>query len=120
MRRSVQPTFGPMEVNRVDRPKPASSDVVNKVDRLEIPLEMAKAKFGAAVGRAIGDEPLKTYGDKGLLSNVIAGPKVPDYLGRIYQDRASRRRLAKALLADDAGVVMTTHITILDDEEKVG
>lgn len=110
---SVQRNLPPMEVNRVDRAAEPRSVVVNKVDRLtDLPLEMAKAKFGAAIEEGIGDAPLKNYGDKGLLSKVVTGEKVPDYLGRIYQDKQARRRFAVALLEDDTDVVMTTHITL--------
>ena len=94
------------EDNGVDRE-------VNKVDRLAaISLEMAKARLGAAVGQAIGDQPLKAYGDKGLLSKVSTGEKVPDYLARIYQDRGARRRLALALLEDDDHVDIETTVRI--------
>jgi len=118
MPRSVQQPLPPMEVNRVDRPSERRADVVNKVDRLQIPLEMAKARMGAAVEHAIGDAPLKEYGDKGLMSKVVTGEKVPDYLARIAQDKAARRRFALKLLEDDTDVVITKTITI--QEKKAG
>jgi hypothetical protein len=91
------------EDNRVDR-------LVNKVDYGKRP--MAKAAMGAAIKHAIGDQPLKEFGDKGLVSNVCSGEKVPDYLARIYQDAGARRRFALALLEDDPGVEIETVIKI--------
>lgn len=103
------------EVNSVDD---GDLVAVNKVDRLvDVPLAMAKAHFGAAVKAAIADAPMKAYGDKGLLSGVTSGEKVPDYLARICQDDNARRRLALALLRDDAGVRVRT---VVEWEEKVG
>lgn len=108
-----------MEVNRVDGRREPRERVVNKVDRLpERACDMAKAGMGAAIEHAIGDDPLKAYGDKGLMSKVVTGEKVPDYLARIYGNHEARRRLALALLKDDPSVRMRT--TIEWDEEKVG
>jgi hypothetical protein len=106
------------EVNRVERPKMLRAGTVNKVDHGPDPLEIAKVLVGRALKAGIGDEPLKTYGDKGLLSNVLSGEKVPDYLARIYQNDEARRRFARALLADDDAVRVRTVIEW--DEEKAG
>lgn len=90
--------------------------VVNRVDHLhELPLHMAKAKLGACVREAIGPRALKEFGDKGLMGNVISGEKAPEYMARIYQDPAARRRLALALLKDDPAVKVRTVIEV--DEE---
>lgn len=100
MARSVTNRLDLGEVNRVDLE-------VNKVDRLVEATEsmrMAKAKMGAAVEHAIGDRPLKEFGDKGQMSNITSGEKVPEYLARIYHDPAARRRFALALLDGDTGV----------------
>src|SRR5688572_23355244 len=97
--------LGMGEVNRVD-------GEVNKVDpRLNVPLKQAKARFGAAVGDAIGLEPLKAFGDKGMLSKVVAGD-VPDYLARIVENDAARRRFALALLENDDQIAVRTVIEI--------
>lgn len=95
------------EVNRVDGAREDRSSLVNKVDRLP-----AKVRAGAALKAAIGDDPLKKYGDKGLLANVTSGEKVPDYLARIVADKPARRRLALALLEDDSDVIVTTTVSI--------
>lgn len=120
---SIQRSLPPMEVNRVDRPQSHDSGVVNKVDRLPeraVDMARAKARVGHAVEEAIGNLPLKEFGDKGLMSKVTTGEKVPDYLARIYANRSARRRFARALVADDSGVVVTTVMTFREDEEKVG
>jgi hypothetical protein len=102
-----------VEDNEVDRDEEASPKAVNKVDQLlKVPMRQAKASLGAAVKAAIGDEPLKAFGDKGQLSNVLTGEKVPAYLARIYQDPEARRRFALALLEDDVEVVIETVVRI--------
>ena len=126
MPKSVQAPLPVMEVNRVDDLIERRDRTTNEVDRLHaatvrgtLAMASAKAKVGAAVRRAIHDAPLKAFGDKGTLSKVIAGEKVPDYLGRIAQDKGARRRFALALLEDDSDVVVTTTIQIAHDK-KVG
>lgn len=101
MSQSARP-LPPMEVNRVGRPSARPTAMVNPVDHDD--LGQAKAHVGAAVKSAIGDQPLKQFGDKGLMSKVCAGEKVPDYLARIYQDREARRRFVRAWLKDDGAV----------------
>jgi hypothetical protein len=81
-------------------------------------LNMAKVKVGEAFAQAIGDQSLKAFGHEGLVSGVVSGAKVPDYLARIYEDPAARRRFALALLEDDARVRVKTVVEW--DEEKVG
>lgn len=109
---SIAKASASVEVNRVHDDESERERVVNKVHRLAgVPLAMAKAKVGAAVSAAIGDEPLKAFGHVGLVSAVCSGEKVPDYLARIVQDKDSRRRLALALLTDDTDVVVTTTVT---------
>lgn len=104
------------EVNRVESVVGRGSDVLNKVDRLAAvtaaPLAMAKAKVGACIRMGIGDDALKEYGDKGQMSNVVNGPAVPNYLAKLYDDRAARRRFALALLNDDSDVIVTTVVTV--------
>lgn len=94
-----------VEDNRVDR-------LVNEVDRRK---RMAKASMGAAIEQAIGDRR-KAFGDKGLISNVCSGEKVPEYLARIYEDPEARRRFALALLEGDDEIEVYTEIRI----RKVG
>lgn len=102
-----------MEVNRVHGDELPRESVVNKVHRLPdvIPLDMAKARVGGAVRKAIAGQPLKTFGHKALVHGVCTGEKVPDYLGRIYQDKDARRRFGLALLEDDTDVIVTTTVT---------
>lgn len=116
MRQTMQQPLPPMEVNRVERPK---GDAPNKVEDPE--LDRAKANFGAAVGVAIGTDNLKTYGDKGLMSNVVAGRAVPDYIGRIYQNDRARRRLGFALLRGDGDKGVKARLVIeCDDWDGIG
>lgn len=112
----VNGALAALEVNRVDKPKMLRAGTVNKVDHEPDPLEIAKIRVGEALRAGIGHEPLKTYGDKGLMSNVLSGEKVPDYLARIYQNNEARRRFARALLADDCTVRVRTVIE-WDEEE---
>lgn len=107
-----------LEVNRVDKPKMLRAGTVSNVEREPDPLEIAKIRVGEALRAGIGGEPLKAYGDRGFMSNVLSGDKVPEYLARIYQNDEARRRFARALLADDCGVRVRTVIEW--DEEKAG
>lgn len=103
------------EDHRVDHADQCPSCAVNRVDRLNamaIDLTMAKAKLGACIRTGIGDDALKEYGDKGLVGKVCTGEKAPDYLARIYLDKAARRRFALALLNDDTDVIVTTVVTV--------
>lgn len=97
--------------NQVDRR-------VTRLRAVPIPLAMAKVKVGEAVGQAIGDQPLKAYGDKSNVKKVCSGERVPEYLAQIYRDRAARRRFALSLLEDDDGVRVRTVVEW--DEEKAG
>lgn len=105
-----------LEVNGVERRKMLRAGTVSNVDRDADPLEIAKVSVGRALKAGIGDEPLKAYGDRGFMSNVLSGEKVPEYLARIYQNDEARRRFARALLADDDAVRVRTVIEW--DEEK--
>lgn len=108
MPRSFVQTAVDEEVNR-DQPSDTSESAVNEVHlRLDVPLEMAKARLGHAVRKAIGGSPLKAYGHKGLVSAVCEGSKVPEYLARIYLDPTARRRFAFALLENDNEVELET------------
>lgn len=75
---------------------------VNRVDPALI--EIAKAGVGLAIKEAIGDSGLKSYGDKGQMSKVVTGEKVPKYWARIFQNPIARRRLVRALARDIPGV----------------
>lgn len=111
-----EPNF--REDNRVAS-APEGTD--NKVDRLQaVPLDMAKAKVGAAMKRAMDGRALKEFGEKSFISNVHSGEKVPEYFARVYMDPVARRRFALALLEGDEGVRVNTKTTIEWDEEKVG
>lgn len=116
LKASVQRPLPPMEVDRVHRQTNADTETVNIVHHLEIPLEMAKAKLGAAVKEAIGNLPLKHFGHKGLISDVCSGEKVPEYLARIVQDDAARRRFARALVQGDKKVRSFTVLQFEDEE----
>jgi hypothetical protein len=78
----------------------------------EIPLEMAKARVGKAVKHAIGDDPLKVYGDDSMMAKVITGEKVPDYLARIVNRPEALRRYALSLLEGDPDVETETTVRI--------
>jgi hypothetical protein len=110
-----------LEVEKLPRPGDRADRGVKKVHVIpELSLDEAKARFGAAVKAAIGDSPRKVYGAENVISGVIGGEKVPDYIGRIYQDNGARRRLAKELLKGAAGV-RSRNVTVIewDEEEAV-
>jgi hypothetical protein len=114
MSRSVPQTAVALEDKRLDRRDREFGDTVKELDSL--PFRMAKAAIGAAVKHAIGDAPMKQYGDEGQMSKVISGERVPDYLARIYEDRAARTRYALSLLRGDPRVKVRT-VVEFDDEE---
>jgi hypothetical protein len=115
MKSSVQRNLPPMELRNPDQAIRAQSG--NRT-LPEIPLEMAKASIGRAVRDAIGDEPLKVYGDDSMMAKVIAGEKVPEYLARIYRNPDARRRYALSLLRNDPKVRIRTTVD-WDEEEAV-
>lgn len=83
------------------------------VKKLELPpLAEAKARAGRAVKHAIGDDPLKFYGDEGQMSKVVAGPGIPDYLARIVNRPDALRRYALSLLEGEQGVEVETTVRI--------
>lgn len=103
------------EANRVHR---AEADTVNRVHRLKgVKFRAAKVVVGRAVAEGIGTKALKEFGHKGLISGVISGEKVPDYLAAIVDDPKARRRFAKALLSGDPKVKRQTVYVIDDDDE---
>jgi hypothetical protein len=111
-----------MEVSRTDEGGSARSTVVSKTDRLaklaEIPLEMARISMGDAIARGIGRESYKAFGDTGLITKVVSGEKVPDYLAKLYADADARQRFALALLEGLDGVAMETTVRI--NQTKAG
>lgn len=100
------------EVRTPDRPVRAQSG--NRT-MPEIPLEMAKASVGKAIKSAIGDDPLKVYGDDSMMAKVISGEKVPDYMARIYKNDAARRRYALSMLRGDKRVRVRTVVEIEEE-----
>lgn len=105
---SVSRSVVSSEVNQVERPRMARAELVNKVERVEsAPIDSAKASVGAAIQAAIGDAPMKTYGDKALMSGLCSGEKVPEYLANIYRDEDARRRLGLELLKGTCVTVET-------------
>lgn len=118
MPRSLSQPFAPTELKSLHRDESDRAEAVKNLHH--VPLAMAKAKVGAAIGKAIGDAPTKEYGHEGLISGVKSGEKVPEYLARIVANRGACRRFLKALAADDTGIVTYTVMHIPDDEEKVG
>lgn len=107
---------GAVEDKRLDRLPASAQSAVLKVDRH--PMEAGKASIGAAVKSAVGNDPLRVYGDEAFMSKVISGEKVPDYLGRIASRPDALRRYALSLLKNDPNVRIRT--TVDWDEEKVG
>ena len=114
MSRIVQQSLPPMEVQRTDSPSEAPTGNRTLPD---IPLEMAKAGIGRAIKSAIGDDPLKVYGDDSMMAKVISGERIPDYLARIYRNPEARRRYAVSLLRGDKRVRVRTVVEI--EEEAV-
>lgn len=114
MAESVVKAAVPVEVRTPDHGADAPSGNRTLPDA---PLKMAKAGIGRAVKYAIGDDPLKVYGDDSMMAKVITGEKVPDYLGRIYRNDDARRRYALSLLRGDKRVRVRT---IIEIDEEVG
>lgn len=112
MARSFQQVLPPMEVRKPDAPSEPQSG--NRT-LPEIPLEMAKAGIGRAIKHAIGDDPMKVYGDDSLMAKVISGERVPDYLARIYNRPEARRRYALSLLRGDKQVRVRTVVEIEEE-----
>lgn len=97
-----------------DRVQPEVNNVHRHVD---LALEPAKRRTGAAIRRALEGRQVKEFGSRSLISDVCSGEKVPDYLARMVGDRTVCRRLAMALLEDDPDiVVMTTPRRILQPD----
>ena len=115
MGRSVQQPLLDMEVNSLHCDARPSATAVKKLHQLRAGLSNAKAKMGAAVNAAIGDQPRKAFGHEGLIAGVCAGPKVPDYLARIWEDPEARRRFGIAILRNDPKVKVRLLLEI--DEE---
>lgn len=117
--RSVQQPLPPMEVNSLESREVARERTPKELESLPAPrpLDMAKAAIGRAIKHGIGDDPLKVYGNEGQMSNVIAGPQVPDYMARIFLNPEARRRYALSLLRGDKQVRVRTIVEI--DEEAV-
>lgn len=77
---------------------------VNKVDHVADELRAAKVRVGEAVRDAIDDDGLKRHGNKGLMSGLTSGEKVPKWLASIAEDDNARRRFALSLLKGDPQV----------------
>jgi hypothetical protein len=108
-----------LEVEKLPRPGDRADRGVKKVHLLpETSLEQAKKGFGAAVKAAIGDNPMKVYGAENIISAVVSGEKVPDYLGRLFQDDGARRRMGRELLRGAKGVRQRNMTVIEWDEEE--
>lgn len=103
------------EVKRVDRLPESAKSAVKKID---CPLDAAKKRAGKAVRAAIGDEAVRVYGDEGLMSRVMSGPGIPDYMARIVNNDEATVRYALSLLRGVPNVRVRT--TVDFDEEKVG
>lgn len=110
-----------MEVQRLHRPERESESAearVKKLHRLpEKSLQQAKAHFGEAVKVAIGHQPRRLFGSETLISGVVSGEKVPDYIGRICQDDDTRRRLGRELIRGARGV---RRREVFEFEDEVG
>ena len=102
-----------LEDKRLDRLPESAKSAVKKVDG---PLEAAKKRAGRAVRAAIGEEAVRVYGDEGLMSRVMSGPGIPDYMARIVERPDALRRYAVALLSEVPNVRITTNVAW--EEEK--
>jgi hypothetical protein len=108
-----------LEVEKLPRPGDRADRGVKKVHLMpEQSLEQAKKGFGQAVKAAIGDNPMKVYGAENIISVVVSGEKVPDYMGRLFQDDGARRRLGRELLRGAKGVRQRNMTVIEWDEEE--
>jgi hypothetical protein len=106
MNRSIAHERTDGEAQRLHRDDSSSPSAVRNLHH--VPLVMAKAKVGKAIKEAIGNAPLKQFGHEGLMSALISGEKVPDYLARIYDDPDALWRFAMALLEHDPTVRIRT------------
>lgn len=116
MSRNPDTAAARLEDKRLDSLPERAKGAVKKVELA--PLDTTKARIGRAVKQAIGDDPLRVYGDEGQMSRVITGEKVPDYMARIHRDPDARRRYAIAWLEGDEDVTVTTTITFPHDQKK--
>lgn len=116
--KSLQQPLPPMEVNLLESREVAGQRTPKELESLPSPrpLDMAKAAVGRAIKKGIGDDPLKVYGNEGQMSNVIAGPQVPDYMARIFMNPEARRRYALSLLKGDKSVRVRTIIEIEEEQ----
>lgn len=113
MKPTMQRTLPPMEDKRLDRLPESAKTAVKKVDG---PLDAAKKRAGKAVRAAIGEEAVRVYGDEGLMSRVMSGPGIPDYMARIVERPDALRRYAVALLSEVPNIRITTNVAW--EEEK--
>jgi len=113
MKTSMQATFGPMEVQRLDK---GGETKVQKSDEAEMPLEEAKKQIGEALHKTIArtDAVLKDFGDPSLVKRFCEG-EVPSVLARAWQRQDRRRELLRALIEKESTI---TTKTIYVFEEK--
>jgi hypothetical protein len=110
MPRSLDRAFVSVEDKRLESLPDSAKQGVKKLECS--PLERAKVRAGRAVRHAIGESPMKEYGDEGQMSKVVAGPGIPDYLARIVNRPDALRRYALSLLEGEQGVEVETTVRI--------
>jgi hypothetical protein len=113
MRRSVQLNLPPAPVQRLEG---HGEPPVQKVDYVEIPLEMAKAQLGSALRTTIRvtGAALKEFGDPSQVNRVCDGD-IPSVLARAWARPHTRKELIKALADASGQFTVSTQIN-----EKVG
>jgi hypothetical protein len=110
-RSSVQLNLPPSPVNRLDGPRPTGETAVQKLDSLQIPLEMAKAQIGKAFAKTIARSAsvLKDFGDPSQVKRFCDGD-VSTVLAKAWQKPETRRELVKALAEESDMFDVRTHI----------
>lgn len=109
-----------LEVEKLPRPSDRADRAVKKV-HLAMPdqsLEAVKTQVGQVVKAAIGDNPMKVYGAENLMSGVVNGEKVADWLARIYRDNGARKRFGREWMRGSSGVRQRNLTVIEWDEEE--
>lgn len=109
------------EVEKLPSPSDRPDRGVKKVHLMpEESLEQGKKRVGHVVKAGIGDSPRKVYGPDNIISGVVNGERIPDWMARIYNDGDARLRFGKEWLKGAAGV-RSRNVTVIewDEEEAV-
>jgi hypothetical protein len=104
------------EGQRLDRLPASAKSAVQKVDSVDMPLEISKKQIGSALRTTIRvtGSALKEFGDPSQVNRVCDGD-IPSVLARAWARTHTRKELIKAL-AEESGL-FTVGMQI---NEKVG